>query len=279
MRAGDSGSRGTRRLQPTVPGLGRQRRSTKGHRIVLAAPVSRAAPASKTGGTSQSNRAERTGQGIRQPGHDEQVRASARFIVPGRRVSPGTEVDAPPLTLQVLQLIPTALLIPEAMDAGPLRECADQILVDRWRGRSDCGGVHQASEIPAARVVTTFPASAAIPRPPRTVAHLTRPTCGGWNTSAAAQGPRGAPTMNWSSLYDLDFFWMTRANHCNLHKRLQPGWGRTFGSLGCWRAKGRRSRGVARRRAWSRSGLVWRPGATCGAAQAAGCAWHPSDAG
>jgi len=27
-------------------------------------------------------------------------------------VSPGTEADAPPLTLQVLQLIPTALLIP-----------------------------------------------------------------------------------------------------------------------------------------------------------------------
>ena len=36
--------------------------------------------------------------------------------------------------------------------------------------------------------------------------------------------------MKGSSLYDLDIFWMTRANHCNLYKRLQPGWGRTFGS-------------------------------------------------
>jgi len=46
-------------------------------------------------------------------------------------------VDALPLTLQALQLIPTALLIiPETMDPGPLRECADQTPVDRWRGRS-----------------------------------------------------------------------------------------------------------------------------------------------
>jgi hypothetical protein len=55
------------------------------------------------------------------------------------------------------------LLIPEAMDPGPLRERADQLLVDRWRGRSDCDGVHQASEIPVARAVTNIPAFAAIP--------------------------------------------------------------------------------------------------------------------
>ena len=113
-------------------------------------------------------------------------------------------MDALPLTLQVLQLIPTALLIiPETMDAGSLRECADQTPVDRRRGRSDCGDVHQASEIPAARVVTTFPASAAIPRPPRTVAHLTRPTCGGWNTSAAAQGPTWRDQLLIGGLYTI----------------------------------------------------------------------------
>jgi hypothetical protein len=63
-----------------------------------------------------------------------------------------------------LQLILAALLlIPEATGPGPPRERADQLLVDRWRGRSDCSGVHQASEIPAARAVTNFPAIAAIP--------------------------------------------------------------------------------------------------------------------
>jgi len=44
-------------------------------------------------------------------------------------------------------------LIQGATDPSPLRECADRLLAGRWRGRSDCGGVHQASEIPAARAV------------------------------------------------------------------------------------------------------------------------------
>jgi len=93
----------------------------------------------------------------------------------GRQASARTEVGALPLTPQALLLTPEALLLtPEAMDPGPLRERADQFLVDRWRGRSDCGGIHQASEIPAARVVTGIPACAAIPKPPRTVEHLTR---------------------------------------------------------------------------------------------------------
>ncbi len=108
---------------------------------------------------------------MRQPRHGGQVCAGARFIVAGRNVSPGTEVDAWPLIPQALPLIPQALplipealpLIPEALDPGPVRKCADQLLVGRWRGRSDCGGVHQASGIPAARAVTSFPASAAIP--------------------------------------------------------------------------------------------------------------------
>ena len=114
------------------------------------------------------------GLGMRQQERDGQVGAGVRFIVAGRRASLGTGLGR-------LRLIPAALLlIPEAVDPGPLRERADQLLVDRWRGRSDWGGVHQVPEIPAARAVTNFPVFATIPKPPRTVEHLTRPTCGSW---------------------------------------------------------------------------------------------------
>ena len=117
---------------------------------------------------------EGAGLGMRQQGRDGQVGAGVRFIVAGRRASLGTGPGR-------LRLIPAALLlIPEAADPGPLRERADQLLVDRWRGRSDWGGVHQVPEIPAARAVTNFPVFATIPKPPRTVEHLTRPTCGSW---------------------------------------------------------------------------------------------------
>ncbi len=57
----------------------------------------------------------------------------------------------------------TTLLILEAMNPGPLWERAGQFAVDRRRGRSDCVGIHQASEIPAARAATNIPAFAAIP--------------------------------------------------------------------------------------------------------------------
>jgi len=155
---------------------------------------------------------------MRQPGHDGQVRADARFIAAGRQVSSGTEVDAWPLTTQAL------LLIPQAMDpdplrecADPLRECADRLLVDRWRGRSDCGGVHQASEIPAARAVTSFPASAAIPLASPYHCASNPPDLRRLEYSSRSAGAHVArPTIKWSSLYDLDFFWMTRVNHCNL---------------------------------------------------------------
>ena len=36
----------------------------------------------------------------------------------------------------------TAQLIRQTVDPGLLREPADQFLVDRLRGGSDCGGVH-----------------------------------------------------------------------------------------------------------------------------------------
>ena len=250
MRAGGSGSRGTRRLQPT--GLKRPRRSAKGHETI------------QTGRADKTNGTERARQSTRQPGHHCRVRADARFIVAGRQVSAGPEESA---LLALEPIAATALLILKAMDPSPLREYADQFLVDRWPGRSDCGGVHQASEIPAARAVTRIPAFTAIPQPPRAVPHLTRPDLRKLEYFSRSAGALVArPTIKRSSLYDLDFFWMTSANHCNLYKRLQPGWGRTFGSWGVWRAEGRRIRGVARRRAWSRNGLVWRPGTTCGAA-------------
>jgi len=118
------------------------------------------------------------GQSIRQQGHDGQAGAGDRFIVVGQRASHGTEGGTLPLPGQLipaalllipaaLLLIPAALLlIPAAMDPGPLRERADQLLVDRRRGRGDCDSVHQASETSAARTVTGFPAFVAIPSLP-----------------------------------------------------------------------------------------------------------------
>ena len=50
-----------------------------------------------------------------------------------------------------------AQLIRQTVDPGLLRELADQLLVDRLRGGSDCGGVHRVSEIPAVRPVTMVP--------------------------------------------------------------------------------------------------------------------------
>ena len=63
------------------------------------------------------------------------------------------------------------------------------------------------------------------------------------------------PTIKRPSLYDLDFFWMTGANHGNLNDDAPPRGGRYF-SVGLGERKGRRCRGVARRRAWSSNGLV-----------------------
>ncbi len=152
MRAGGSGSRGTRRFQPTVPGLGRPRRSAKGHEADRAGVGLIAV----TGRAKKISSAERAGQSMRQQGHSRPRRAGARFIVAGHRASAGTGPGA----LLIVQALP---LVQEAMDPGSLRPRADQLLVDRWRSRSDCGGVHQASETPIARAVTNIPAFAAIP--------------------------------------------------------------------------------------------------------------------
>jgi hypothetical protein len=65
-----------------------------------------------------------------------------------------------------------AQLIRQTVDPGLLREPADQVLVDRLRGGSDCGGVHRVSEVPAARAVTMVPA---LNRHFRASPHLLRP--------------------------------------------------------------------------------------------------------
>ena len=59
-------------------------------------------------------------------------------------------------------------------------------------------------------------------------------------------------------------------------KALRPGGGRILGWVS--RAEGRRSRGIARRRAWCGDGLVWRPRAVGRPAEAASCPRHSRDA-
>src|SRR5437588_12416315 len=60
-------------------------------------------------------------------------------------------------------------------------------------------------------------------QPPRIFAPRARPTCGGWISGPRRRCPRDArPIMKGPSLYDLDFFWRTGANHCNLDKKLRP---------------------------------------------------------
>ena len=119
MRAGDSGSRGTRRLQPAVPGLNRPCRSTS------------------TG----------AGHAMRQPGHGEQVRAPARFTVAGRATSGGTGTSAVRLAAQTAPPRERADHFPA--DRWP-------VMAGRRRGRRDCGGVHQTSGIPAVQAVTAI---------------------------------------------------------------------------------------------------------------------------
>jgi hypothetical protein len=114
-------------------------------------------PAGRAGEAIKTMRAERVGQDIWQPVRDGLLGVGGRFIV--------------------------------AIDAGPPRRRAGKLGTDRWRGRSDCGGVHEASENPAAQAATLVPVSAGIPWPPRAVDHPARPTCGSWNIAAAAQGP------------------------------------------------------------------------------------------
>jgi len=142
VRAGGSGSRGTRRLQPAVPGLNRLCRSTntEGHPAASAGQARRA---------SQTSRTEGAAQAMRQPGHGGQVSAPAPFTEASRAASCGTGTSA----------------VRPVAEAGLPGERADQFPASRWRDRSDCGGgVHQASKIPAVRAVTTIPADRRHPR-------------------------------------------------------------------------------------------------------------------
>src|SRR2546429_8687607 len=60
--------------------------------------------------------------------------------------------------------------------------------------------------------------------------------------------PRDArPTMKGPSLYDLDFFWRTGANHCNLVKKLRPWRGGGPSGLEGYLASGRIGEAVALR--------------------------------
>src|SRR4029077_10777316 len=60
--------------------------------------------------------------------------------------------------------------------------------------------------------------------------------------------PRDArPTMKGPSLYDLDFCWRTRANHCNLNKKLRPWRGGGPSGLKGYLASGRIGEAVALR--------------------------------
>ena len=60
--------------------------------------------------------------------------------------------------------------------------------------------------------------------------------------------PRGArPTMKGPSLCDLDFFWRTGANHCNLDKKLRPWRGGGPSGLKGYLASGRIGEAVALR--------------------------------
>ena len=106
-------------------------------------------------------------QDIWQPVPGRLLGVGGRFIVADRKVSPGAEGGARRLIPLAGLLIPLALLlILEATGPGPPSERAGKVVLDRRRGRSDCGDVHQASEDPAAQTVTMVPISAAIPSLP-----------------------------------------------------------------------------------------------------------------
>ena len=112
-------------------------------------------------------RAERVRQDIWQPVPGRLLGVGGRFIVADRKASPGAEGGARRLIPLAGLLIPLALLlILEATGPGPPSERAGKVVLDRRRGRSDCGDVHQASEDPAAQTVTMVPISAAIPSLP-----------------------------------------------------------------------------------------------------------------
>src|SRR5438046_6266074 len=75
-----------------------------------------------------------------------------------------------------------------------------------------------------------------------------RPTCRGWVAGPRRRRPRDArPTMKGPSLYDLDFFWRTGANHCNLDKELRPWRGGGPSGLTGYLASGRIGEAVALR--------------------------------
>ena len=146
-----------------------------------------------------------------------------------------------------------AQLIPETVDPGLLRELADEFLVDRLRRGSECGGVHRISGIPAARAVTIIPALCrhfpSLPVSPRIG---TRPLpAQAWMSDRTAGALVGArTTMKGPSLYDLDFFWMTRSNHDSLDKKLRP-----------WRGGG--PSGLKGYLASERSAKRWRCASAC----------------
>ncbi len=145
-----------------------------------------------------------------------------------------------------------ARLIPEMADPGPLRELADEFQVDRLRDRSDCGGVHRVSEIPAARAVAIIPALCRhFPASPHRGASGRTLPAEARTPDRTAGAPRGArPTMKGPSLYDLDFFWMTGTNHCSLDRKLRP-----------WRGGG--PSGLTGYLASGRSAKPWRCASAC----------------
>ena len=187
----------------------------------------------------------RAGEPVRVPGRaGEPVRVPGRAGEPVRVPGRAGEAASGPAG--------AAQLIPETVYPGLLSELADEFLADRLRGRSDCGGVHRVSEIPAARAVTAIPARRRhFPTSPYRRASGRALPAEAW-TSDGTAGARVArePTMKGPSLYDLDFFWMSRSNHCSLDKKLRP-----------WRGGG--PSGLKGYLASGRSAKPWRCASAC----------------
>src|SRR5580692_8305287 len=80
--------------------------------------------------------------------------------------------------------------------------------------------------------------------------HLSRlrralPAEAGYQASRRRRPRDARPTMKGPSLYDLDFFWRTGANHCNLVKKLRPWRGGGPSGLKGYLASGRIGEAVA----------------------------------
>ena len=218
MRAGGSGSRGTRRLQP-APGPRPAAPEYECRKRHAAAGSGRAGPPART------------------------VRCgwpSDVLLGPNERASTGRGPGLP-------------------------RRWAAEFSRGPRPGRDDCGGgVSSGLRNPSSPGSNSNPGLRGHPLASPHSRAWTRPTRRGGNPEPNRRRPQGArPTMKWPSLYDLDFFWMTRANHCSLDGEAPARVG--GGPSGLWGSGERKvgeACGIARRRAWSRGGLVWRPGTT-----------------